>query len=247
MSEIEETERLLAIATFPALRNLLSKHLAQIQSEAMAVDEVKGVVVDTALASEESLPKTEQKKAAPPVESKREERPQRPVFVGGSYIPIDNFAWDNGGYNSSTLTIFIDLPNVGTVKQNVAVNFTKNSFELTVIDLGGKNYKLVKENLEKDIVPEQSKFVVKKDKILVKLQKIKGEYSFDTWNNLTAKKKRDPEAEARRKADPSGGLMDMMKDMYEDGDENMRKVIGESMLKSQRGEKSAPPTPGDFP
>jgi hypothetical protein len=38
------------------------------------------------------------------------------------------------------------------------------------------------------------------------------------------------------------GIMDMMKDMYEDGDENMRKVIGEAMLKSQRGEKAAPPS-----
>lgn len=31
--------------------------------------------------------------------------------------------------------------------------------------------------------------------------------------------------------------MEMMKNMYEDGDENMKKIIGEAMLKSQRGEK----------
>jgi calcyclin binding protein len=40
--------------------------------------------------------------------------------------------------------------------------------------------------------------------------------------------------------------MDMMKDMYEDGDENMRKVIGEAMLKSQRGEKPEPPSMDDL-
>ena len=39
-----------------------------------------------------------------------------------------------------------------------------------------------------------------------------------------------------------GGIMDMMKDMYEDGDENMRKIIGEAMMKSQRGER--PDAPG---
>jgi len=38
--------------------------------------------------------------------------------------------------------------------------------------------------------------------------------------------------------------MDMMKDMYEDGDENMKKIIGEAMLKAQRGEKSEPPSMG---
>lgn len=34
--------------------------------------------------------------------------------------------------------------------------------------------------------------------------------------------------------------MDMMKNMYEDGDENMKKIIGEAMLKSARGEKVSP-------
>lgn len=38
----------------------------------------------------------------------------------------------------------------------------------------------------------------------------------------------------------------MMKDLYEDGDENMKKIIGEAMLKSQRGEKPEHPSVGDF-
>ena len=38
----------------------------------------------------------------------------------------------------------------------------------------------------------------------------------------------------------------MMKDMYEDGDENMKKIIGEAMLKSHRGEKSEPPSMDNF-
>jgi calcyclin binding protein len=40
--------------------------------------------------------------------------------------------------------------------------------------------------------------------------------------------------------------MDMMKNMYEDGDENMKKIIGEAMLKSQRGEKPSAPHPDDI-
>ena len=42
------------------------------------------------------------------------------------------------------------------------------------------------------------------------------------------------------------GIMDMMKDMYEDGDENMKKIIGEAMLKSQRGEKAAAPDMSEY-
>jgi calcyclin binding protein len=36
--------------------------------------------------------------------------------------------------------------------------------------------------------------------------------------------------------------MDMMKNMYDEGDDNMKRVIGEAMLKSQRGEKADPST-----
>jgi len=43
-----------------------------------------------------------------------------------------------------------------------------------------------------------------------------------------------------------GGIMDMMKDMYEDGDENMKKIIGEAMMKSRSGEKPEPPKMPDF-
>ena len=36
----------------------------------------------------------------------------------------------------------------------------------------------------------------------------------------------------------------MMKNMYDEGDENMKKIIGEAMLKSRNGEKmSSPPLP----
>ena len=39
------------------------------------------------------------------------------------------------------------------------------------------------------------------------------------------------------------GIMDMMKEMYDDGDEQTKKVIGEAMLKSRSGDKSMPDMP----
>jgi len=81
---------------------------------------------------------------------------------------------------------------------------------------------------------------------LIKLQKVKGQYSYESWTQLTAKKPRDEQTETKKKDDPAGGIMDMMKDLYESGDDNMKKIIGEAMLKSQRGEKSEPPSMGVF-
>ena len=40
---------------------------------------------------------------------------------------------------------------------------------------------------------------------------MKGDYSLDTWQNLTSKK--DKEVKKKSKDDPTAGIMDMMKDM----------------------------------
>ena len=101
------------------------------------------------------------------------------VVPVGLYTPIDDFAWDQGAHNSPTVTVYVNLPDVGDVKSGVSVIFGKDSFDLTVMGLKGVNYRLLKDNLDKDIVPAESKFIVKSNKILIKLQKVKGEYSYD--------------------------------------------------------------------
>ena len=78
------------------------------------------------------------------------------------------------------------------------------------------------------------------------MQKVKGQYSYENWQQLVCKKKRDPNAEKKSKEDPQGGIMDMMNQLYNDGDDNMKKVIGEAMLKSRSGEKLGEPTMPDM-
>ena len=151
------------------------------------------------------------------------------------YTPIDRFSFDVGGYNAPFVTIYADLPGVGSIdRSQIECNFTADSFDLIVNDLRGKSYRLVKDNLEKEIDPQKSKIVVKADKILVKLAKVKqGDYGgYDYWSQLTAKKKKT----ASKNADPQSSIMDLMKDMYEDGDDNMKKIIGETMMKQRNGE-----------
>ncbi|KAL7557699.1 hypothetical protein ACA910_018495 [Epithemia clementina (nom. ined.)] len=153
------------------------------------------------------------------------------------YVPIDKFAFDAGGYNAQFVTLYIELPGVGSIpKENITCNFTSDSFDLIISGLNNKSYRLCKDNLEKDIDPDKSKIVVKKDRILVKLSKVKqGEYGgYDYWSQLTAKKsKKDKE---KSKTNPQASIMELMKDMYDQGDDNMRKVIGETMMKQQRGD-----------
>jgi calcyclin binding protein len=53
---------------------------------------------------------------------------------------------------------------------------------------------------------------------------------------LTSKKGKNPPGQ---KDDPQNSIMQMMKDMYDDGDDNMKKIIGEAFSKQQRGEMAS--------
>lgn len=150
------------------------------------------------------------------------------------YKTIDKFSFDSGSYNSPTVTIYVPLANIGSHPESkIQCNFTKSSFDLTILDLDGGNYRLLKDNLEHDINAEESKMKIKANKIILKLQKVKSDYGmYDSWNELTSKKKK---TQSDKNKDPSASIMELMRDMYEQGDDNMKKMIGETMLKQREG------------
>lgn len=164
------------------------------------------------------------------------------------YQSIDKFAFDAGSYNSPSVSIYISLPSIGAIpRENITCDFTATSFDLKIHDFqlpGGNNskaynYRLLKNDLEKDINTEKSKMIVKADKIVIKLGKVKGEYgSYDSWMNLSSKKGK--ESKMKSKSDPSAGIMDMMKEMYDSGDDKMKKMIGETMMKQREGKLDKP-------
>lgn len=170
---------------------------------------------------------------------------EAPPVSNTMYTSIDRFSFDAGGYSSPVIILYIPLPSVGSIpKENITCNFTAVSFDLIVKDLNGKCYRLYKDNLEHDIDPGKSKYIVKADKVLVKLAKIKGEYgSYDIWNELTTKKKKKA---GKSKDDPSASIMELMKDMYDSGDADMKRMIGETMEKQRRGELNGPPKDMDL-
>ena len=153
-----------------------------------------------------------------------------------------SFGWDQDGYSTEPNFVYVYITSgvdgVGDIKERVSCDFTTSSFDLKVIGLNGKNLRLNKTNLEKEILPEESKVIVKKNMLKVKMRKKKGQYGYDQWMDLVAKRAKTNEDGSAR--DPGADLMDMMKDMYDNGDDNMRKALGEAMMKSrqqqQRGE-----------
>ncbi|CAN0536895.1 unnamed protein product, partial [Ectocarpus sp. 8 AP-2014] len=101
----------------------------------------------------------------PPVANKNKQTPR--------YATVEKFAWDQGSFSSPKVSVYVPLEGVGAAKERVSCSFTSRGFDLTVKDLNGKSYRLLQNNLDKDIVPGESKILVKRDKVIVKLQKVK--------------------------------------------------------------------------
>jgi calcyclin binding protein len=98
-----------------------------------------------------------------------------------------------------------------------------------------KNYKFVCNNLNHEIVPEGSYTKQTSSGLIVYMKKAKDS---DYWDNLEKKKStlgRDDEKPNKSK-DPNESLMDMMRDMYQSGDPEMKRIIAESWTKSRSGE-----------
>lgn len=260
-SELKECQYLLSLTTNPNIRHILQQHEQTLLQSSSLSSIPSSIPPSIPSSSSQPLPSSTSSTSSPPSSSLLQNHMNTSMDIDPlsssipttlsskpysyetassslKYIPITDFAWDQGGYNSPMVTVYIELNGVGNVKDHVECHFTQSSFDVTVHGLNGKDYRLIKDNLEKDIVPEQSKFIVKKNKIVVKLQKVKGEYSYDHWAHLTAKKPKSERADSKK--DPSASIMDMMKDMYDEGDDNMKKIIGEAMMKSRSGEKMSP-------
>jgi len=117
---------------------------------------------------------------------------------------------------------------------NVTTTFKPKSVSLLCKDIGGKNYTLDITGLFKPIDPAESTFKLKKDTVLLMLKKAT---TGTTWDCVTEQEAKTKEKKSKpkfdEKEDPSSGLMKMMKDMYDEGDDDMKRTIRKAWHEAQ--------------
>lgn len=236
-ADVAEATAMLEKASRPNVK----KEMQRVQAKLLAeLRDAKTKIVSSAQAPEETAPKK-----GKPVEAPHQAVPVA-VRAAGPWTEITTFGLDLGGYDKPLVTVDIRLKGIEQIPaENVTCEFTESSFDFKVVGLDGMNYRFVKTNLDKDIVVADSCIKVKKNHAIVTLQKVKGQYGYDSWTDLCAKGKRKPTS-SKSSDNPQGDIMGMMQDLYEDGDDNMRKIIGEAMYKSKRGEKYDPKGEGEL-
>ncbi len=243
LSDADEIEAALAHITRPSAQMHLQNLITKLRKEGKALQRVAASTSASTAATESSTsPAAPAKRAAPPAEiptPPKKSPVTKPIITSSTnkYQTFPTHYFDCGEYNSPLVTVYVPLTGIGSHdKSKISCDFTSTSFDLIVSDFSdGKSYRLLNDNLEKDIDVSKSKYVVKANKIIIKLGKVKGEYSYDHWTELTAKKKKSTDSKGK-KDDPTAGIMDLMKDMYDNGDDNMKKMIGETMYKQRTGQ-----------
>lgn len=149
-------------------------------------------------------------------------------------IKLNDYCWDQ---TDTTMTFYLTLENVQQVpKESVVCNFTEKSFDLHILGLDNKNYNLTINNLCEEIEPSKSSFKVKKNLVIVTVVKKEAK----VWLHVTRVEKRlktsksSAMPEMGDEGDPGASIMNLMKKMYQDGDDNMKRTIAKAWAESQQ-------------
>lgn len=114
-------------------------------------------------------------------------------------------------------------------KHNIDCEFNDNSLDLRILNFNGKNLRLKIAALNNIIDPAASKLKIKNNSIIMELKKGNKKY----WDDIKEKKSKAGASLSKKQdnedvKDPGASLMNMMKELYETGDENMKRTIAES-------------------
>jgi len=208
----------------------MAKSLAEAQKDLVEVNRL--LTLSTRDFSKDLLQKEKSKlekvvadlKAAQTKEAKPKSRPTLTTT-------IKSYSWDQ-----SDKFIKIYLTNLKGVKELPAENIKINGTQVTIENLNNKNFIY---NLPK-LLHETSTFTFKQkdDMLLLMLKKTEANKKWE-FLTKTDKEKKDEKDSSMDKpgkdeaADPSASIMNMMKKMYNEGDDEMKKTIAKAWTQAR--------------
>lgn len=206
----------------------ITKLLSAAQREA-----VKGKLTVWKVEMEQELQNLKKKKAEGDDDTQQSKSPPKPKLFTKK---ITTYGWDQTDkfikiYVSGLIGVH-DIP-----KDNVSISFDGHHHTLNVKNLNNANHQL---NLPKLLHKVQDESVkIKKDEVVILLKKI----TSTRWDTLSEKEKKEKDEKIKtpsldKDADPSKGIMDMMKKMYDEGDDDMKRTIAKAWTESREKQNS---------
>ena len=227
--DIEELEKLIGIATRPNIKrqlieyknnlsNLMNEEKKKIDSENKKKEEEKK--------SEKTESTTENK--ATEIDASK---------LNASFTTVSKYAFDTSNNKFIKLYLTDGFDGIKSFNSsNIKSKFTKNSFDVCILGWKDRNYRFSCFNLSKEINPKDSYVKQTNSGLIVYLAKAN---TSDFWDSLEKKKglfgnkDEDGMPALDKNKDPNQSLMEMMRDMYQNGDPEMKRMIAEAWTKSR--------------
>ncbi|GJT60901.1 calcyclin-binding protein-like protein [Tanacetum coccineum] len=214
--DLEEFRHLQTIAKRPRVLSFISSEISNLEKQLKDAAPVVPTPAPTPTVTPTPTPVTTNPKVA-----------SEPAL---KYTTLGSFSWDQ---DNDKVKIYVFLE--GVDQEKVHTEFNAKSVDIKFHDVQGKNYRCAIPNLNKEIIPEKCKVLVKPTRVVITLVKA----SKGNWLDLHFKEdKFKPNLDKER--DPMAGIMDLMKNMYEDGDDEMKKTIAKAWTDARSGKVADP-------
>ncbi|KAL2631746.1 hypothetical protein R1flu_016432 [Riccia fluitans] len=224
-ADFEELQALLSAAKRPRVQGLLRQEIEALKKRREAVNKEQAATPGSANGTEAMETEVEPPPVKEPAISVQPlQKTVSPLSV--QYTTIDRFSYDQ---ELDMLKIYIFLE--GASQDKVVASFKANSFDIKIHDVGGKNYRCAVPRLHKPIIPESCSVLVKPKRIVINLRKAEKQ----TWSDIHYKEDKFKPPKPAEDKDPMAGIMDLMKNMYEEGDEEMKRTIAKAWSESRSG------------
>jgi len=169
------------------------------------------------------------------IATKKQKSAQKAEHVVTRTYDINTYAWDQ---SDNFVKLYLTVSGVENVQaENVKCSFSSRSASVIVLNLNSSNHEFTVKNLLHDILPEDSIFKLKKDSLLLMLRK----KTSTSWKYLTTTEQQLQESKdgkwkpkaAEESKDPGDSLMDLMRHMYESGDDDLKRTIAKAWTESR--------------
>ena len=232
--DIEELEKLIGIATRPNIKRQLIEYknnLSNLMNEEKKKIDAEHKKKEEEKKSEKTESTTENK--ATEIDASK---------LNASFTTVSKYAFDTSNNKFIKLYLTDGFDGIKSFNSsNIKSKFTKNSFDVCILGWKDRNYRFSCFNLSKEINPKDSYVKQTNSGLIVYLAKAN---TSDFWDSLEKKKglfgNKDEEGMPTldKNKDPNQSLMEMMRDMYQNGDPEMKRMIAEAWTKSRDEQES---------
>uniref|UniRef100_A0A914L1F4 Calcyclin-binding protein n=1 Tax=Meloidogyne incognita TaxID=6306 RepID=A0A914L1F4_MELIC len=156
-----------------------------------------------------------------------------PKTIGVAARPYKKLTTYGFDESDKFVKIYYSIPGISSTPVTaIKEKFNENSFDIFCTDVNGTDYEINVRGLSKAVDPDKCYFKQKSgDQLLVMLKKVRENENWGSLLKIDKKEQKTPKFD--KDEDPQASLMNMMKQMYDEGDDEMKRTIRKSWYEAQ--------------